>query len=189
MPEGGMMGGDDGADGQGSGGQGFEQQADGAELSEEQAQSARAASKKRWNAVFANLNRDYGIDLREMVKELLDADNSTKPDFLCMPALVPLDKHTKFGPLFVVGTPLLDSYYARWAYPKDADSPTVHLAKLEDAKVCQDHAHVNAKDYAQTLMRKESKVSSAINLARSSRGPVVRRPKEIAFPHWAMNLL
>ncbi len=58
--------------------------------------------------------------LFRVIPELLKQENATAQEFLCMPALVPLDKHTKFGALYIVGTPLLDSYYARWSFAKDA---------------------------------------------------------------------
>merc|ERR1719379_1311107 len=105
-------------------------------LSEEDVESSHAAKVKKWKAVFARLHKNYGVDLRDQVNELLKLSNSTNQDFLCMPALVPLDKHTAYGPLFVVGTPLLDSYYARWSYGKDDKSPKVHLKALTEAKVC-----------------------------------------------------
>merc|ERR1719453_521497 len=109
-----------------------------------------------------------------------------------MPALVPLDKHTAYGPLFVVGTPLLDSYYARWSFDKNATNPQIHLQELDKADVCKDELQdaVNGDSVPTGLMRREldGHLISRGHHERN-RGPTTRLPEEIAFPHWAKSLL
>jgi len=161
-------------------------------LSETHASTARASTHKRWEATFERLNKDYGIDLREMVNNLLKQQNDTSPEFMCMPALVPLDKHTSYGPLYVVGTPLLDAYYARWSFAKDDSSPKIHLKALEDATVCKDE---DSHDAGSTplLMRKDKGVKGEASTPKELRvrksGPTERLPEEIRYPHWAKDLL
>jgi len=209
MPTGGM-----GGEGGEGGGEGETQQQGGddsgalqAGLAQKRALSARAATRKKWEFVFERLNKNYGIDLRDMVNQLLKQQNdTTSPEFMCMPALVPLDKHTKYGPLYVVGTPLLDAYYARWSFAKNDPSPKIHLMALENATVCQDtEAHVSegapaapkkesSKGTSDVLMRKEKvattpQASTPKVLSVQNRGPTERLPEEIRFPHWAKDLL
>jgi len=194
MPAGGMMGagGDDGQGGEGgdSSGQGALQ----AGLTEKHASVAHASARQRWEVVFERLNRNYGIDLRDMVNELLKQQNDTSPEFLCMPALVPLDKKTSSGPLYVVGTPLLDAYYARWSFGKNDASPKIHLQPLQDAKVCKDE-DAQIGDSTPMLMRKDKGAKAGASTEQRTndrvhnRGPTERLPEEIAYPHWAKDLL
>jgi hypothetical protein len=178
MPEGGMGGMGGGGDGEHEGG-----------LSEKHASSARAATGQRWKEVFDRLYKNYDIDLRDAVRKLVKQVNSTVPEFLCMSALVPLDKHTSFGPLYVVGTPLLDAYYARWSFEKNATSPKIHLQALEDANVCKffkENDHLG--DSVPGLMRRQTTREVVTSRIRN-RGPTERFPEEIAYPHWARSLL
>jgi hypothetical protein len=162
-------------------------------LAEESVVDRRAATHRKWMAVFERLNRNYGIDLRDIIKDMLNKRNGTNPDFMCMPALVPLDKKTAYGPLWVVGTPLLDAYYARWSFAKTDKSPKIHLKTLQDAEVCKDDTDVNMGDSipASALVRSEKVVGhSAKKVAKTiRRGPTERLPEEIRYPHWAKDLL
>merc|ERR1719172_96515 len=106
-------------------------------LAEQETASELEMTRAKWTTVIENLHREKGIDLRDALAAMLDKPNA-KPSaqFLCMPALTPIDKKTAFGPLWIVGTPLLDSYYARWSFAKDAKNPKIHLKALAETKAC-----------------------------------------------------
>lgn len=189
-------GGDGSADG--SGGAGF---VNGAGLEQKAVtteRARRAAIKRQWQMVFHRLHKNTGIDLRDIANHVLKQENATKEEFLCMPALVPIDRDTVNGPLYIVGTPLLDSYYARWSFDKDAQSPKIHLQPLEDAEICKDTSDLHKGDgfskfTAKSLVRKEAtgstKEAIRTDTHRGRRGPTTRRPEEIRFPHWAKSLM
>jgi hypothetical protein len=160
-------------------------------LAQEQASSVRAATNRRWKTVFENLNKNYGVDLREAVSELLKSQNhAVQTQFMCMAALVPLDKKTEFGPLWVVGTPLLDAYYARWSWAKTDKSPKVHLKPLQDAEVCKTQGVPSgATSGASTPLMRTHRGAEDVRALASSRGPIERIAEEISFPHWAKDLL
>lgn len=157
------------------------------------AEDAHEASSRQWKTVFERLHKNTGVDLREQVSELLKQENATAQEFLCMPALVPLDKHTKFGALYIVGTPLLDSYYARWSFAKDAPAPKIYLQPVNEAEVCKDHTdrHIvnGPASVGGGLMRKQSTSDIKAFIRTSNRGPTERRVEDIRYPHWAKNLL
>jgi hypothetical protein len=142
--------GDGGGDGDGDGdGQGASWQdnrhgdgsGSGQSLDEEE---ARDGSGLGWKAVFRHLRETRGIDLSVPMRGMIDfkknshGNTSEEPEFLCMPALVPIDKQTEFGPLYIIGTPLLQSYYARWSFAEGADSPRIHLKKLTECHTCKE---------------------------------------------------
>lgn len=160
-------------------------------LAEERASTVRAATNRRWKAVFEKLHKNHGVDLREAVSELLSSqDHATPSQFMCMAALVPLDKKTEFGPLWVVGTPLLDAYYARWSWAKTDKAPKVHLKALQDAEVCKTQgAPSSASSGASTPLLRTEKGAEDVKALTSSRGPIERIAEEISFPHWAKDLL
>jgi len=160
-------------------------------LSEQKASSRRALTNRRWKAVFDRLNRNYGIDLRDQINQLLKqrGNDTAAEEFLCMPALVPLDKKTQLGPLWVVGTPLLDAYYARWSFDKKSDSPRIHLKALQDAEVCKSDKDAHVSDSTPGLLRTQNKEAGAKASRTHNRGPTERLPEEIAYPHWAKDLL
>jgi len=155
---------------------------------------AETQTNQPWEELFQGLHKNYGIEVNEMQRQ----HGQKNPEFICMPALVPLDMHTKYGPLWVVGTPLLDAYYARWSWAKGDASPKIHLKALEDAKVCKDDGSAVGGDSAPavptkdtshtTVMRSQSNVQEA-SPHHSKRGPIERRPEEISYPHWAKDLL
>lgn len=156
---------------------------------------ARVKSHRRWKHVFESLYQARGVDLRDQIAQALDNDNRTAPQFMCMLAAVPLDKKTEYGSsLWIVGTPLMDAYYARWSYGKEAKSPKIYLQALENSTTCKEDATPAANDSQATataLMRKQKGAgSNAKAVKRPNRhGPTVRTPEEIAFPHWAKSLL
>jgi len=106
--------------------------------------SSMSSAVRRWKAAFTRLKKLRGIDFGEMLDDLLSKLQKQKrdPQFLCMPAMVPLDKQTQYGPLWIVGTPLLDSYYARWSFDKNATAPQIHVKALQDAEACEALAEV-----------------------------------------------
>lgn len=195
MPAANAMGGDGDGDADGEGQDAGDGDGDGdgeaAGLSEEHSSSAQAATNRRWKAVFARLHKNYGVDLRDAVSDALKKTGAND-EFLCMPALVPLDKPTKFGHLYVVGTPLLDAYYARWSFAKGDSSPKIHLQALEHAKICHEDGDAHPSDSAPGLMRKQSgseQVATKVGTSMLKSSPTERLPEEITYPHWAKDLL
>jgi len=186
---------DDEAHGEGEGALG------GAGLEE---QGTRQRSKLGWKAVFEHLHRTRGIDLsihdRRDINASAGGDNAThdEPQFMCMPALVPLDKHTKFGPLYVVGTPLLQTHYARWSWKTGDASPKIFIKKLADCDTCKNVHPTPVNETAQGYASLEAIAPAAVPLLRSerpaqfemprSRGPLIREIEDIRFPHWANDL-
>lgn len=155
---------------------------------------SRDLTHRRWRGLFEQLHRNRGVDLREAVDMMLEQNNgTTHNEFLCMPALVPLDKKTINGPLFIVGSPLLEAYYARWSFAKDDSSPKIHLKALEDTKVCQGEQFNEEKDdLVPPLVQPQHKllqVDGKFAEPSDKRGPIVRPVEEIAYPHWAKDLL
>jgi len=146
------------------------------------------ADARRWKNAVNHLYKTKGIDLRELVAGLItNLQNGTGAQkFLCMPALVPLDRMTINGPLWIVGTPLLDSYYARWSFDRGATSPKIHLKALQDADVCRDAA--DSGEGKVNLMRRD-KVALSAESKSVQRGIIERRLEDIAFPHWAKSLI
>jgi len=153
-----------------------------------------------WKAVFKHLHKHHGIDLSTAMRDMLDFGNVTaQPQFLCMPALVPLDKHTKFGPLYIVGTPLLQTHYARWSWAKKDAAPKIFIEKLEDSDTCKLVAPTSADATASLeaigsepvpLMRSEQRLSSpnSVDGPRKRGGPMLRNIEDISYPHWAKDL-
>lgn len=76
--------------------------------------------------------REHGLDLRALQVDLMALRNSST---LCMPAIVPLDRETQKGTLMVVGGPLFEKYYTRWAWPK-GKMPQIYLKHLHKAEAC-----------------------------------------------------
>mmetsp|Transcript_26720 Transcript_26720/g.46310 ORF Transcript_26720/g.46310 Transcript_26720/m.46310 type:complete len:826 (+) Transcript_26720:75-2552(+) len=99
--------------------------------------SRERQAARQWEAFFAHAVKEYGVDLRTALHNVVPRVNLTDVTEVCMPALVPLDKKTKFGPLWVVGTPLLETTYARWSWHRNQESPSIHLKALGEAKVCE----------------------------------------------------
>lgn len=157
-------------------------------LTEKRALSFHDKTNRRWKAVFERLHRTSGIDLRESVAALIRQHNNTgNGEFMCMAALVPLDKSTAFGPLWIVGTPMMDAYYTRFSWSKEDSSPKVHLKALEEADVCKQDGQTVVPTAG--LLRSEKVPSDNKQAHKSKRGPTERLPKEIRYPHWAKELL
>jgi len=171
----------------------------------------RSSATARWRSLLTHMKKDRGIDLITALRELLHHENGTEAQFLCMPALVPLDKHTPFGPLWIVGTPFLEEYYGRYSFGHDDQSPKFNFKPLKDAKTCQ-NLQVNASSpmdnstsnstsqlqassrpaaSRQRMMRSEQTASSKPEqqAERVRKGPVIRTLDEISYPHWAKSLL
>jgi hypothetical protein len=158
-------------------------------LAQKQVSTLRSTTQ-RWKAAAHRLNKSYGIDITDMLDEMLKRmkQKELEPKFMCMPALVPLDKKTAFGPLWIVGTPLLDSYYARWSFGKDDKNPQIHIEALQNAKVCKEPEAKNT-----SLMRSQRDLNKHGKHAKHyhfhKRAITVRALEDIAYPHWAKSLL
>lgn len=104
---------------------------------------------RSWQTALNDLRQDHGIDLFATMPADVDLESLDTEDKLCMPALVPLDKDTRLGKLWVIGTPLFDQYYTRWSFPKDAQSPSIFFEKKEQAGACKASvlaANIGAKE-------------------------------------------
>eukprot|EP00435_Cladocopium_sp_Y103_P039816 s2840_g10.t1 len=120
----------DGSDGSGetqSGG-------DGAQLAE-----TEMGSEQRYQAMVESFLeeldtfREHGLDLRAVLQ--VDVAQALRnSSTLCMPAIVPLDRETQKGTL-LVGGPLFEKYYTRWAWPK-GKKPQIYLKHLHKAEAC-----------------------------------------------------
>jgi hypothetical protein len=158
-------------------------------LAQKQASTLRSATQ-RWKAAAQRLNKNYGVDITDMLDDMLEKmkQKELEPKFMCMPALVPLDKKTAFGPLWIVGTPLLDSYYARWSFGKKDKDPQIHIQALQSAKVCKEPGTNKT-----SLMRSHKDSGKHDKHAKHrhfhKRAITVRALEDIAYPHWAKSLL
>lgn len=149
--------------------------------------SGSGGAHQQWKAMFDELHRTKGIDFRSQVDNLSKFENATSQAFICMLAFVPMDMPTSNGPLWIVGTPLLDAYYTRWSFPKGAESPQVHLKPLEQAETCKSEDTESASTPGMLHAHDVGNLMEAP--ARKQRqGPIERRAEEISFPHWAKNL-
>jgi len=212
---GGPMGGDgaggDGPGGDGAGGAGGgagdgagDGAGGGAGLEQTAArQLAKTRGKMTWKAAFEHLRKHRGIDLSAAMHDDLTKsinnnfnstdDNATAPQFLCMPALVPIDKHTKYGPLYIVGTPLLQTHYARWSYGSADTSPKIFIKRLSDSNTCKtvqpDPSQIKGSSLeASSMMRSEQRTKHTSTATHRSRGPMIRNIEDISFPHWAKHI-
>jgi hypothetical protein len=125
-------------------------------LSEKTSLDAQSAIKQQWVTTFERLKKKRGIDFGDVLKNVLKHENATKEEFLCMPALVPIDMHTSYGPLYIVGTPLLQNYYARWAFDR---TPLVQRFTCNRSKK-QRHAKTTAMLTSETPSRHPSSCAS-----------------------------
>lgn len=177
----------------------------------------QSSTTARWRSALAHLKKHRGIDLSTALRDLLNYANGTEAQYLCMPALVPLDKQTPFGPLWIVGTPFLDEYYGRYSFDYNAESPSFSFISLKNAKTCQNlqHNQSSPTDHSSTqlehkkdstnlgpaasqhrIMRAEQSAPSVPERTFHQhqappikRGPIIRKFDEIIYPHWAKSLL
>lgn len=157
------------------------------------------SSSSHWASVVETIPEAYRIDVREM----LDASPLDRLKLLlhggtfCVPALVALDKMTTKGPLWVIGTPLFERYYTRWAWPPHAPSPTIYLEELNKAASCQQGnltdersttiLNEEASARGQNLMRTEQHSHSHTAVAATLQ-PTQLEFAQIRYPHWAKSL-
>lgn len=157
------------------------------------------SSSGDWESLVERIPEAYRIDFREM----LDASPLDRLKLLlhggtfCVPALVALDKMTTKGPLWVIGTPLFEKYYTRWAWPPHASSPTIYLEDLSKAASCQQD---NPTDERSTTILNEEASARGQNMMRTeqhshSRSAAVAAVQstqlkfaQIRYPHWAKSL-
>lgn len=177
----------------------------------EDASAGSFAAAGAWGQVFQHLHDNRGLDFGPALhgKDLRQLMSMRQ---LCMPALVPIDKDTRLGALWVVGTPLFDNYYARWSWPKAAHAPEIFIKEVRETKVCGDQAsteppsesaagrpdHDSDKggDVLQagrgSLMRSEARRPRAhpsMRRAAAEADTFERDLDDIRFPHWANSLV
>lgn len=106
----------------------------------------------------------------------------TKSNKICLPAVIPLDLTTDHGPLWVIGTPLFASYYARWSWPQGQDAPEMFFREVDQADACKQQAPASKAAGQQGgggLIRREAKMPE---------GPRQQHIDEIRVPHWAQHV-
>lgn len=155
--------------------------------------SLRQGAKMGWKQIFQNLHKTRGIDLSPAYGHL---DLDTQPDdtssgeaqpnaaaFKCMAAFVTMDKKTKLGPLYIVGTPMMQTNYVRWSWAASDESPKMFIKPLKDSATC---GHAKAEEPKPSLMRTDPSESTlGFDSLGQSSGPLVRRIQDIRYPHWA----
>lgn len=108
---------------------------DGAQLAEtEMGSERRSIYQAQVESFLEDTYREHGLDLRAVLQvDLVQVLRNSST--LCMPAIVPLDRETQKGTLLVVGGPLFEKYYTRWAWPK-GKMPQIYLKHLHKAEAC-----------------------------------------------------
>jgi len=165
----------------------------------QQRASLNLSSSSTWESVVERIPEAYRLDFREVwhsspldrLRLLLHGGT------FCVPALVGLDKTTTKGPLWVVGTPLFEKYYTRWAWPPTASSPKIYLEDLSKATSCQQGSPTDkgattilneeASVRGQNLMRTEQHSYSHSAVAATVQ-PMQLQIAQIKYPHWAKSL-
>jgi hypothetical protein len=92
---------------------------------------------------FAKMSRTYGVSILDVLDAVEDDEDATdatlsESSHVCMPAIVPLDKETRFGALWVIGSPLFENYYTRWSFPKGDEAPKIFFEDLKTASACRE---------------------------------------------------
>mmetsp|Transcript_32681 Transcript_32681/g.59387 ORF Transcript_32681/g.59387 Transcript_32681/m.59387 type:complete len:777 (-) Transcript_32681:200-2530(-) len=131
---GGGMGGGDMGDASGSGGSFKESLLE----KDSKVKDEKSLAELRQAAALDRIRRHYGLDLRMILhsKALSEVFSSATPTSMCMLALVPIDRMTQKGALWVVGGPLFEKYYTRWSWADNTTTPKVFMKELEKATVC-----------------------------------------------------
>mmetsp|Transcript_64501 Transcript_64501/g.154031 ORF Transcript_64501/g.154031 Transcript_64501/m.154031 type:complete len:713 (+) Transcript_64501:172-2310(+) len=168
---------------------------DGGEGSEDVGAREAGYGNVSWSHVLATFARTHHIDLAAALADTAaeeDVKNHSALAEVCMPAIVPLDRETKLGSLWVVGTPLFETHYARFSWSLDAAAPSIYFKKAQEAESCKNAAAAAAESGAES--------SSSWSLGeRTQRSFEHREPSlgaggslamelaldEIRFPHWA----
>jgi len=151
-----------------------------------------------WERTFKHLNRKHGFDLRVALRGV-SVRSMNASDYICMPAIFPLDSVTTQGALWVVGTPIFDSYYARWSWPLKSGHPEVYLQNIHEATACAETLAATeatpktppptgAAGLPDNGEPPQAESLAAARKVLRSRGPHVRDPEQIRFPYWARNL-
>jgi len=150
----------------------------------------KSLAELRQAAILGSIRRNYGLDLRMILraKELNEVMESPTGTEMCMLALVPIDRMTQKGALWVVGGPLFEKYYTRWSWPEGKDSPSVFLKELSNASTCQPPVEKEEEEDADTKDKKPgsavdfkvlengqgASVKGASNLSKDSEKPIIR---------------
>jgi len=191
----------------------LEQEVAGASL--EDASDGVWAGAGAWGRVFQDLHERRGIDLGPHFHGV-NLSHLLSMSELCIPALVPMDKETPLGALWVVGTPLFEGYYTRWSWPKHESHPTIYMKELAKASACgaaRPNAHHAKTELAAdpavgaapqgagrvSLMRAEARRPSVApnapvevivgaGLDDDLAQPRLVEVDDIRFPHWAHHI-
>lgn len=75
---------------------------------------------------------------------------------MCMLAFMALDRSTDFGPLWVMGTPLFEKYYARWSFKQDDASPKVYLKDKASSDTCASE-HLESEEFNAAQRQQQEK--------------------------------
>jgi len=179
------------------------------------ASSGAWAEAGAWGRVFQDLHENRGIDLGPHFHGV-NLSHLLSMSELCIPALVPMDKETPLGALWVVGTPLFEGYYTRWSWPKHESHPTIYMKELAKASACgaaRPNAHHAKTELAAdpavgaapqgagrvSLMRAEARRPSVApnapvevivgaGLDDDLAQPRLVEVDDIRFPHWAHHI-
>jgi len=188
--------------GGGSGGLGF---FEGSLMQEDsKVKDDKSLAELRQAAILNRIRRSYGLDLRMILraKELNDVMESPTGTAMCMLALVPIDRMTQKGALWVVGGPLFEKYYTRWSWPEGKAGPSVFLKELANSSTCQPAAPKeeetkvekqptkNPVDFKVLENGQGASVAGANDLSKDGEKPIIRSEptgmvlaKDQAKPH------
>lgn len=196
----------------------------------EEETSQESLTYSTWRSVLEDFRDKHGIDLTMHLgppptpatlanpagdSKTGSGASSSAQKFMCMPALVSIDKPTQHGPLFIIGTPFLETNYARWSHPPGAGRPQIFIQPLDQCKACKDAeaslaATMSATPVAatasaappvsgevvkprQTVMPLPQTPGARpppvlVQTAAASAGPPIRHLDDLRFPHWALKL-
>jgi hypothetical protein len=192
----------------------------------EEETSQESLTYSTWRSVLEDFRDKHGIDLTMHLgpppapatppgaSKTGPGASSSAQKFMCMPALVSIDKPTQHGPLFIIGTPFLETNYARWSHPPGAGRPQIFIQPLDQCEACK-HAEASlAATMSATPVAATASAAPPVNgevvkprqtvmpmpptpgarppvlvqTAAASAGPPIRHLDDVRFPHWALKL-
>jgi hypothetical protein len=140
-----------------------------------------SSSQNLWQDAFRDLHERTGVDLSVALHEGVDLKGLAKESKLCMPALVPLDKETEVGSLWVFGTPLFERYYTRWSYPAKAAHPSIFFKQRNEASTCKATASKHHAAFAESsLSAADAHFAADVHSQRESTGSTLLRREPVA---------
>jgi hypothetical protein len=113
-------------------------------IEEEARQETGSGSHSSLWHMLEDFRDKHGIDLtmhlrNPIISEGRDAVHQrlSTQTHMCLPAFVPIDKQTEHGQLLIIGTPLLQTNYARWSWAPGDAAPQIFLKPLADCQTCK----------------------------------------------------